>query len=433
MSMMMVGITGFVVLFFLILVIRIPIGFSMMLVGVGGMAYLTSIGSALGFLGHQVFVTASSYDMAMVAMFIFMGEIAYNTGMGEGAYESILKWFGNIRGSLPMATIGACGAFAAVCGSSPATAATIGSMALPEMKKYGYDDSLATGCVAAGGTIGILIPPSLGFILLGLLTEQSIADLYLAGILPGVVLLVLYMLTCYIGAKRLPPTSVAPASTMREKMLSLLQLFEIVLIFLIVIGGMVIGIFTPTAAGAIGVFSVTILSLIKRSITRKKFLDALNHSVRTVGMIIIIFVGAMIFNYFLAASTLTFELGRIISELSIPPIFTVAAILLMWLVLGCVMDAVGMIVLTIPVVFPLVVSLGFDPLWFSVLGVIMIEAGLITPPIGMNVYIIGGIAPDVPLSKIFRGIMPFILAIIVCVILIMIFPQIALFLPEIIS
>ena len=191
------------------------------------------------------------------------------------------------------------------------------------------------------------------------------------------------------------------------------------------------GLFTPTAAGAIGVFSVTILSLIKRSITKKKFFDALNHSVRTVGMIIIIFVGAMMFNYFLAASTLTFELGRIISELSIPPIFTVAAILLMWLVLGCVMDAVGMIVLTIPVVFPLVVSLGFNPLWFSVLGVIMIEAGLITPPIGMNVYIIGGIAPDVPISKIFRGIMPFILAIIVCIVLIMIFPQIALFLPEI--
>lgn len=219
--------------------------------------------------------------MAMVAMFIFMGELAYNTGMGEKAYEAILKWFGSIRGSLPMATIGACGAFAAVCGSSPATAATIGSMALPEMKKYGYADSLATGCVAAGGTIGILIPPSLGFILFGLLTEQSIAELYLAGIMPGVLLLVLYMLTCYIYAKVVPPTASAPPSTFREKILSLFQLMEIAILFVIVIGGLVIGLFTPTAAGAIGVFGIVITSLIKGSMTKKKFLDAMNRTIGT--------------------------------------------------------------------------------------------------------------------------------------------------------
>ena len=431
MSLMVTGIIGFLLLFFFILIIRIPIGFSMMVVGLAGMAYLTSTSAALGFLGHQVFTTASSYDMAMVAMFIFMGELAYNTGMGEKAYEAILKWFGSIRGSLPMATVGACGAFAAVCGSSPATAATIGSMALPEMKKYGYADSLATGCVAAGGTIGILIPPSLGFILFGLLTEQSIAELYLAGIMPGILLLILYMITCFIYAKIVPPTASAPPSTFREKMASLLQLMEIAILFIVVIGGLVIGLFTPTAAGAIGVFGIVITSLIKGSLTKKRFFDALNRTVGTAGMIIVIFVGAMIFNYFLAASTLTFELGRVISELSIPPILTIAAILLMWLVLGCVMDATGMIVLTIPVIFPLILSLGYNPLWFSVLGVIMIEAGLITPPIGMNVYIIGGVAPDVPLNVIFRGIFPFIAAIIVCVALIMVFPQIVLFLPNI--
>ena len=431
MSLIMVGVIGFLILFFLILIVRIPIGFGMILVGVAGMAYLTSIDTAISFLGRQVFVTAASYDMAMVAMFIFMGELAFNTGIGEKAYESILKWMGSLRGSLAMATVGACGAFAAVCGSSPATAATIGSMALPAMKKYGYDDSFATGCVAAGGTIGILIPPSLGFILFGLLTEQSIAKLYLAGIVPGLLLVGLFMITCYIVARLKPPTFAAPPSTIREKLSSIKGLLEIVILFVIVIGGLSLGLFTPTAAGAIGAFGVLVMGLIKKSLSWQKFLNCLTQTTTTVGMIVTIFVGAMIFNYFLAASTLTFQLGKLIGELSVPSVVTIAAILLMWLGLGCIMDAVGMIVLTVPVVYPIIVSLGYNPIWFAVLGVIMIEAGLITPPVGMNVYIIGGIAKGVPLSVIFRGIIPFLIALLVCVGLVVAFPQIALFLPSV--
>jgi tripartite ATP-independent transporter DctM subunit len=299
------------------------------------------------------------------------------------------------------------------------------------MKKYGYDDSFATGCVAAGGTIGILIPPSLGFILFGLLTEQSIAKLYLAGIVPGLLLVGLFMITCYIVARFKPPTFVAPTSTLREKLSAIKGLLEIVILFAVVIGGLGLGLFTPTAAGAIGAFGVLVIGLIKKSLSWQKFLNCLTQTTTTVGMIVTIFVGAMIFNYFLAASTLTFQLGKLIGELSVPPVVTIVAILLMWLGLGCIMDAVGMIVLTVPVVYPIIVTLGYNPIWFAVLGVIMIEAGLITPPVGMNVYIIGGIAKDVPLSVIFRGIVPFFIALLVCVGLVVAFPQIALFLPSV--
>ena len=430
MSPIVIGIIGFALLFFLILVVRVPIGFGMIIVGFAGTAYLTSVDAAIGFLGHEVFATAANYDMAMVAMFILMGELAFNTGMGEKAFASILKWFGKTPGSLAMASVGASAAFAAVCGSSPATAATIGSMALPEMKKCGYDDSLATGCIAAGGTLGILIPPSLGFILFGILTEQSIAKLYLAGILPGLLLTALFMITCYIVARTKPATFAPPEVSLREKIASLGGLLEIVILFAVVIGGLGIGLFTPTAAGAIGVFGVLVISLIKRSFSWDKVVKGVVRSTITTSLIITIFIGAMIFNYFLAASTLTFQMGKLVAGLPVPPIMTIAAILVMWLILGCLMDATGMIVLTVPVVYPIVVALGFSPIWFAVLGVLMIEAGLITPPVGMNVYIIGGIAKDVPLSTIFRGIVPFLVALMVCVVLIMAFPRIALFLPS---
>lgn len=429
MSPIMIGILGFAVLFFLLLVMNVPVGFGMILVGFAGMAYTTSLDSALGFLGRQVFTVAASYDIAMVAMFIFMGEFAFSTGMGEKAFLSAQKILGRLRGSLAMSSICACAAFAAVCGSSPATAATIGSMALPEMKRHGYNDSLATGCIAAGGTLGILIPPSLGFILFGILTEQSIAKLYLAGIVPGALLALLFMVTSYIFAIYKKPTLPTKATSIVEKLAALKGLIDIVVLFVVVIGGMGMGFFTPTAAGAIGSFGILVISLVKRTFTWKKFLHALSLSAATVGMMVILFVGAMIFNYFLAATTLPFQLGGIIERLAVPPIVTVIAILLMWFVLGCVMDSIGMIILTLPIVYPIVVRLNYDLIWFSVLGVIAIETGLITPPVGMNAYIIKGIATDVPVGKIFAGIIPYFIALILCAVLILIFPQIALFLP----
>lgn len=430
MSSMMVGVIGFVVLLLLLLFVKFPLGFSMILVGAAGIAYLTSIETALGVLGGQVFVTSASYDMAVIAMFILMGEMAFATGISDKAYESASKLLGNLRGGLTMATIGACAAFAAVCGSSPATAATVGGIALPEMKKYGYDDEIATGSIAAGGVLGILIPPSMGFILLGLLTEQSISELYMAGIVPGILLTVLFMFTSYIVATIRPQGFEVPSSSFLEKVISLKGFIEVIVIFAIVIGGMFIGLFTPTEAGAVGVVAIICASLVKRNFSWQKLWNCLQQSTIMAGMIIIIFIGAKIFSYFLAASTLPFRMGEVIGKLPLPPIFIMIAILILWIVLGIIMDEIAMIVLTVPILFPIILDLGFSPIWFCVLGVISIEAGLISPPIGMNLSIIKGIA-DVPMSTVFRGVMPFLYAIVILMALVLLFPQIALYLPSV--
>ena len=432
MSSLTVGIVGFVAILVLIMFMKFPIGFSMILVGVAGIAYLTSIETAVNMLGRQVLSSAASYDMAVVAMFILMGEMAFNVGISNRAFETAYKWLGRLRGGLAMATIGACSAFAAVCGSSPATAATVGSISIAEMKKYGYSDELATGSVAAGGVLGILIPPSVGFILLGLLTEQSISTLYMAGIVPGILLTILFMIVSYIMATIMLSRNVTMQSfTMREKLLSLKGLIEVVVIFVVCIGGLIFGFFTPTEAGAVGVVAVLIAGLIKRTFGLKELTKSLFSSTAMVGMVLTIFIGAMIFSNFLAASTLPFKLGGIISALNLPPTLIVSLIITLWLILGCIMDAIAMIMLTVPIVYPIVVQLGFDPIVFCVLGVIAIEAGLITPPIGMNVYIIAGVAKDIPLQNIFKGALPFLLAIIILIVLIMAFPNIALFLPNI--
>jgi tripartite ATP-independent transporter DctM subunit len=402
------------------------------LVGVAGIAYLTSIDTAVNMLGRQVLTSAASYDMAVVAMFILMGEMAFNVGISNRAFETAYKWLGMLRGGLAMATIGACSAFAAVCGSSPATAATVGSISIAEMKKYGYSDELATGSVAAGGVLGILIPPSVGFILLGLLTEQSISTLYMAGIVPGILLTILFMIVAYIMATIKPSSNATMQSfTMREKLLSLKGLIEVVVIFVVCIGGLIFGFFTPTEAGAVGVVAVLIAGLIKRTFGLKELSKSLFSSTTMVGMVLTIFIGAMIFSNFLAASTLPFKIGEMISVLNLPPILIVSLIIILWLILGCIMDAIAMIMLTVPIVYPIVIQLGFDPIVFCVLGVIAIEAGLITPPIGMNVYIIAGVAKDIPLHTIFKGAIPFLLSILILIVLIMVFPNIALFLPNI--
>jgi tripartite ATP-independent transporter DctM subunit len=432
MSSLMVGIVGFVAILVLIMFMKFPIGFSMILVGVAGIAYLTSIDTAVNMLGRQVLTSAASYDMAVVAMFILMGEMAFNVGISNRAFETAYKWLGMLRGGLAMATIGACSAFAAVCGSSPATAATVGSISIAEMKKYGYSDELATGSVAAGGVLGILIPPSVGFILLGLLTEQSISTLYMAGIVPGILLTILFMIVAYIMATIKPSSNATMQSfTMREKLLSLKGLIEVVVIFVVCIGGLIFGFFTPTEAGAVGVVAVLIAGLIKRTFGLKELSKSLFSSTTMVGMVLTIFIGAMIFSNFLAASTLPFKIGEMISVLNLPPILIVSLIIILWLILGCIMDAIAMIMLTVPIVYPIVIQLGFDPIVFCVLGVIAIEAGLITPPIGMNVYIIAGVAKDIPLHTIFKGAIPFLLSILILIVLIMVFPNIALFLPNI--
>lgn len=433
MSLMMVGVLGFVGILVLILFFRLPIGFSMILCGFLGTAYLTSMDTALGVLGRQVWVSSANYDIAVVAMFVFMGELAFITGVSDGAFNAANKWLGKIRGGVAMATIGACSAFAAVSGSSPATAATVGGVALPEMKKLGYSDELATGSIAAGGTLGILIPPSLAFIMFGLLTEQSIGELYMAGIVPGLLLTLLFMVAIWITVTIKNQQTIAPSYSMREKFASLKGVIEITVLFVVVIGGMFAGWFTPTEAGAVGVVAVLIVSLFKGTFSWKKLFDSVRRATVTTGMIITIFIGAMIFSYFLAASTLPFRLGELVAALPVPPLAIMGVILLIWLFLGCIMDAMAMTMLTVPIFYPIIKTLGLDPIWFCVLGVIAIEAGMITPPVGINVYIIAGVAKGVPVHTIFRGIFPFFMALVVCIALVMAFPDIALFLPNLLS
>ncbi|MFP3976099.1 MAG: TRAP transporter large permease [Dehalococcoidia bacterium] len=431
MSPIIVGLLGFAVLLLLIF-LHLPIGFAMALVGFAGIAYLTSIETALGNIGSQVFGTIHSYDMAVVALFILMGELAFNAGISGAAYRAAFKWLGHLRGGLAMATVVACGAFAAVTGSSPATAATMGGIALPEMKKYGYDDSLATGSVAAGGTLGILIPPSAGLILYGILTEQSIGDLFIAGILPGVVLVILFVATVYVVVKLKPgAASSAPPSSLREKLASLSGFGEVAVLFILVIGGLIAGYFTPTEAGGVGAIGVLVIGLVKRNLNLEKLSHAVKQATRMAAMILIILVGAMVFTRFLALSTLPFRLGELVGQLPLPPTGILAMVLLTWLVLACVMDAIAMIVLTVPIFFPLISALGFDPIWFGIITVMMIEMGLITPPIGLNVYIINGVAKDVPMHVIFRGVVPYLIAMVIGLIMVVVFPQIALFLPGI--
>ncbi|MCR4420558.1 MAG: TRAP transporter large permease [Clostridia bacterium] len=427
-----VGITGFLILLALILLFRFPIGFALILVGFAGIAVLTSLETALGMLGHQVLANAASYDMAMVAMFVFMGELAGTMGMSERAFASAYRLLGRVRGGLAIASIAACGAFAAVCGSSPATAATIGGIAIPEMKKYGYKDDFICGTVAAGGLLGILIPPSMGFILFGLLTEQSIAKLYVAGILPGLLLMGFFVLVCFLvarsggGAER----SATPVLTgAREKLASVTGLTDILVVFLLVIGGLTLGFFSPTEAGAAGVLGIVVVAMVRRVFTWKRLWVAMLRATATTGMIVIIFIGAMLFTNFLAASMLPFSLSEFFANLSVSPLLVMAGILLLWIVLGCAMDSIAMIMLTVPVLYPIVAALGLDPIWFAVLGVMSIEAGLITPPDGMNLYIVARIA-KVPLHVVFRGVIPFILAVVVAMVLVLLFPQIALVLPK---
>lgn len=430
MSLMMVGVLGFVGILILILFVRLPIGFSMLLAGFLGTAYLTSFDTALGVLGRQVWVSSANYDIAVVAMFVLMGELAFSTGVSDGAFNAAQKWLGKIRGGVAMATIGACSAFAAVSGSSPATAATVGGVALPKMKKLGYSDELATGSIAAGGTLGILIPPSLAFIMFGILTEQSISELYMAGIVPGLLLTLMFMLAIWVTVKIKRQETNDQSFSMREKLASLKGVIDITILFVVVIGGMFAGLFTPTEAGAAGVVAVIIVSLFKRTFSLNLLIDSMRRATVTTGMIITIFIGGMLFSYFLAASTLPFRIGDVIAGLPVSPLMIMVAMIAIWFFLGCLMDSMAMTLLTVPVFYPIIQQLGFSPIWFSVLGVMSVEAGMITPPVGINVYIIAGVAKGIPVHTIFRGILPFLAALIAAIALVLIFPDIALFLPS---
>jgi tripartite ATP-independent transporter DctM subunit len=424
-----VGIIGLIVLV-VVLFSRMPVGFVMALVGFVGFSTMVSLEAGLSLLAKDIFDIFGKYSFTVIPLFVLMGQIAFHAGISRRLYDSAYKFMGHWPGGLAMATIGACAGFAAICGSTNASAATMATVALPEMKRYNYDMKLATGTVAAGGSLGILIPPSVIFIVYGIMTEQSIGKLFVSGIFPGIILASLFLLTIYIWTRLRPELGPrGPKTSLGEKLRALTGLVEMLIIFGIVMGGLFRGFFTPTEAGAIGACSTLALAIIRRQISWEGFLQALVETTRISCMVLVIVTGATVFGHFLAITRIPFELAGWVRGLPLPPWGIMGVIILIYLMGGCFMDALALILLTINIFFPVALSLGYDPIWFGVIIVMVTEMGVITPPVGVNVYVVSGVAKDVPLELIFRGILPLLMALIIAVILMVLFPQIALFLP----
>jgi tripartite ATP-independent transporter DctM subunit len=419
-------------LVFLLLFLGMPIAFALMLTGFAGITYLASLEAALPVAARTVYEVSAYYPYTVIPLFIVMGGFAGSSGMTQDLYAAFDKWLRKLPGGLGIATIGACAGFAAVSGSSVATAATMGTIAAPEMKRFKYHPRLATGSIAAGGTLGFLIPPSIGFIVYGMLTEQSIGKLLIAGIIPGLILAAAYMAIVIIKVKLNP--SLAPVSPepvpWREKLRALTGIWETIAVFLLVMGGIYTGFFTPTEAGAIGATTLFLIALFKRKLNRENLPTALQEAVRISVMVLFLVAGANVFSYFLALSTIPMKVAAWTAGLEVSRYLIHAFMVVIYLFLGCFLDAISMMVLTMPVIYPVVLALGFDPIWFGVIAVLMMEAGLITPPMGLNIFTVAGVVKDVSVEEIFRGALPFLLSIITIVILITIFPKLALVLPN---
>jgi len=431
-SVELIGLAG-VVLLLLLIALRVPISFAMMLVGIIGFSMIRTPSAALSMASSELFSTFSSYSLSVIPMFIWMGYIAYYSGVGTSLYQFAYKMVGHKRGGLAIATQAACALFGAICGSNTATAATIGAIALPEMRKYGYNDSLSTASVAAGGALGVLIPPSVIFIVYGIATEQSVGKLFFSGIIPGILLMLFYMLTIYIIVRRNPEFGPAGAKSGWKERIDALRggLLEVILTFCISLGGLFAGWFTPTEAGAVGAVSIFVITLIRRRLSWEGFKKSLMETTRTTAMIMLMVAGAMIFGRFIAVSRLPAAMATWASGLNLPPVMVLMIILMIYALLGCIIDALALILLTIPIFYPVAVNvLGYNSIWFGVVIVLVVALGVITPPVGMNVFVIKGVVPDVPLEKIFKGVWPFVAALIACIIVLILFPQLVLFLPD---
>lgn len=430
MSMTTIGIVG-VLLLLVGLFSRMPVGFVMALLGLAGFSYVVNLDAGLSLLARDIWDTFSAYGLTVIPLFVFMGQIAYQSGISRRLYHAAYVMLGNRRGGLALATIGACAGFSTISGSTNATAATMATVTIPEMKRRRYDMGLATGTVAAGGSLGILIPPSVIFIVYGILTEQSIGKLFAAGILPGILLCFLFFVTVMILVRIKPELAPAgPKTSMKRKLRSFAGIFETLVLFVLVMGGIFLGVFTPTEAAAVGAFLTIVLALLRRQLDWRGFVQSLRDTTRISCMVMVIVTGAVVFGHFMAITRVPFELANWVGSLPLPPYAIMGLIILIYLFGGCFMDSLAMIMLTVPIFFPVVQSLGFDPIWFGVIIVLVTEMGVITPPVGINVYVVHGIAKDVPLETIFRGVFPFLLALLVCCAVLVIFPQLALFLPN---
>lgn len=428
-----VGIIGLTALVLLIFT-RMPVGFLMGMIGAVGFASIISPAAALNLIAKDVVSVFSSYNLMVIPLFVLMGQIAFHSGISTRLFDAAYKFIGHFPGGLAVATVGACAGFSAICGSTNATAATMAAATLPEMKRYNYKASLATGVVAAGGSLGILIPPSVVFIVYGILTEQSIGRLFIAGILPGILLSILFVAAIMIWTKINPELGPpGPKIPFKEKFRSLSGLTETLILFTMVMGGLFGGVFTPTEAGGIGAFGTLVISLVRRNLSVEAFKEALFETTRISCMILVIVAGATIFSHFLAVSRIPYDLARVISQVDLAPWVILIMIIGVYLIGGCFIDALALIMLTIPIFYPVIVLLGYDPIWFGVIIVLVTQIGVITPPVGVNVYVVSGVARDVPLHVIFKGVIPMLIALITAVILLVIFPEITLFLTQFVN
>lgn len=434
MTPVMAGLVGIAVLMFVLFVLGMPVGFAMAIVGFCGFCYLTSVQSGLHMLYTEIWSTFSKYGLTVIPLFILMGQIVFYSGVNEKLYNAAYKWIGHIRGGIAMATIAACALFAAICGSNSATAATMTTVALPQMRQYKYNPKLSTGAIASGSTLGVVIPPSVVLIVIGLSTEQSIAKLFYGGIGAGVLLAVLLMLTVFIICCFCPgwgPTG--PRASFREKLLSLPGAFEMVVLFLLVILGMYFGLFTPTEAGGMGCFFAIIIGVIQRRLSFKGLINSIKDTLRISCMVIMIVAGAMIFGKFLAVSRLTYTIASWVAHLEMPTMAVVGVIFLIYIIGGAIVDALALLLVTIPIFFPVARELGLDPIWFGVTITVITTLGAITPPVGATTYVVGGMAKDIPLKDVFKGVTLFVPAYIVCVLILIVFPQIVTYLPRLIQ
>jgi len=420
-----------IILMLVLMFIGIPVGFAMALAGFLGMLYFVSPVAALTTLGGTLWSQFSDYGLSVIPFFILMGQICFNSGISGRLYDAAYKWVGQLRGGIAMATIGACAGFAAICGSNTATAATMGTIALPEMKKYNYDPVLSTGTVATGGILGVVIPPSVVLIVIGIQTQQSIAKLFIGGIFPGIIMSVLFMITIYALCRWNPHLGPAgPKTSFKQKLASLGGVIETLILFGMVIGGLMVGWFTPTEAGAAGAFGAIIITLARQEFTWQRFTKSLAETLRISCMVMVLVTGAVVFGRFLAVTRLPFLVADWASALPIPRVGALGIVLLIYLIGGCIMDGLGFLIVTIPIFFPMLMVLGYDPLWAGILLMVVTTIGAITPPVGVCVFVVKGLVPEIPIGDIFKGVSYFFVACLLILIILVAFPQVATFLPS---
>jgi tripartite ATP-independent transporter DctM subunit len=428
MSPELIGGIGLVLMLVLIL-LRMWIGISMLLVGFVGYWVLRGYEPAAGMVATIGFGQATMYTLTTVPLFIFMGQIIFSADIGRDLYNAAYRWMGHLRGGLVLATVPACAMFGAITGVPTPAAITLGKVALPEMRKYGYTESFSTGPIASAATMAMLIPPSIPMIVYGILTETNISQLFMAGILPGVLLSILFLITISIMVRVKPEIGPAgPRSTWRVRFSSLTLVWPVIILFILVIGGIYSGAVTPTEAGGLGAFVAIIIALVMRRLTVRKFSEALLEATGLTAMILLLIIGAQIFGRFLAVSGLPELLAETLVGMDLPNWGIFLILIALYVILGMILDVMSAVIITMPVIFPAIIAMGYDPFWFGVIMMLVVQMGVITPPIGMDVFVLSG-AIDVPAMTIFRGVAPFVITILICILILMIFPQIATVIP----